>query len=115
MPTRTFDVTSYTIKLGDKMSATFGATTIKIRGLISCMGADNQRVVAYFLSDDSPIPTPTTTIGGKWGPIFLPQELLPSWVDMIRNEKPLFGYINTDHPEWTQVSTTTEPVGEEEG
>lgn len=113
MAVRNFEVTSYSISLGDKQSATF-SVTIKARGVISCMGADNQRVVAYFLSEDSPVPTPTTTIGGKWGPIFLPSHLMSTWMDMLRNEKPLYGYINTDHPEWTNVSTTTEPVGEEE-
>ena len=115
MATRTFQVTSYTIKLGDKLEATFGGTTIKARGVISCIGPDDQRVVGYFLSDDSPVPAPTTTIGGKWGPVFLPKEMMPLWVDILRNEKPLYGYINTDHPEWTNVSTSTEPVGEEEG
>jgi hypothetical protein len=114
MAIRSFSVTSYTIKLGDKLSASFGGTTIKARAVVSCIGSDNQRVVAYFLADDSPVPTPTTTIGGKWGPVFLPKELLGQWTDMLRNEKPLYGYINTDHPEWTNVSTSSEPVGEEE-
>ena len=114
MALRTFLVTSYTIKLSDKLSATFGATTLKARGIVSCIGADNQRVVAYFLSPDSPIPAPTTTIEGRWGPVFLPEESMAVWIDMLRNEKPLYGYINTEHPEWTSVSTTEEPVGEEE-
>lgn len=114
MATRKFQITSYTIKLGDRMSASFGGTTIKARGIISCIGPDNQRVVAYFLADDSPVPAPTTTIGGKWGPVFLPKELMGQWTDMLRNEKPLYGYINTGHPEWTNVSTSKEPVGEEE-
>lgn len=114
MATRKFQITSYTIKLGDRMSASFGGTTIKARGIISCIGSDNQRVVAYFLADDSPVPAPTTTIGGKWGPVFLPKELMGQWTDMLRNEKPLYGYINTNHPEWTNVSTSQEPVGEEE-
>lgn len=114
MAIRNFPVTSYSIKLGDKLTAGFGGVTIKARGIVSCMGPDNQRVVAYFLADDSPVPAPTTTIGGKWGPIFLPKELLKAWIDMLRNEKPLYGYINTDRPEWTNVSTTAEPVGEEE-
>ncbi len=110
-----FEVTSYIIYLGDKLSATFGGTTIKARGVISCIGSDNRRVVGYFLADDSPVPTPTTTIGGKWGPVFLPKELMSIWVDMLRNEKPIYGYINTDHPEWTQISTSAEPIGEQEG
>lgn len=114
MPLRTFAVTTYTIKLGDRLTATFGATTIKCRGVIACIGADNQRVVAYFLTPDSPIPAPTTTVGGKWGPVFLPADMLHLWVDMLRHEKPLYAYINTDQPSWTNVATTEEPVGEEE-
>ena len=41
-------------------------------------------------------------------------DIMPFWVDMLRNEKPVYGYINTDHPEWTSISTSSEPVGEEE-
>ena len=114
MATRNFKMTSYTIKLGDRMSASWGGTTIKYRGVISCIGLDDQRVLAYFLADDSPVPAPTTGHGGKWGPVFLPKELMGQWTDMLRNEKPLYGYINTNHPEWTNVSTSQEPVGEEE-
>ena len=114
MGIRKFQITSYKITLGDKLAATFDGTTIKIRGVISCIGPDNQRIVAYFLADDSPVPAPTTTREGKWGPVFLAKEIMDQWVDMLRNEKPIFGYINTDHPEWTHISTSQEPVGEEE-
>ena len=114
MGIRYFPITSYRIKLSDKSSAGFGGTIIKVRGLISCIGADNQRILAYFLTDDSPVPAPTTTWEGKWGPVFLPKEMMGQWVDMLRNEKPIYGYINTAHPEWTNISTSMEPVGEEE-
>ena len=114
MAVHRFPIQTYSIKLGDKLSATFSGTTIQARGIVSCMGPDNLRVVVYFLTDDSPVPKPTVTVNGKWGPIFLPKEMIGPWVDMLRNEKPLFGYINTDRPEWTSVSTTDEPVGEGE-
>ena len=114
MSKRSFEVTQYTIQLGDKLSATFEGTTIKARGIINCLGPDDQRVIGYFLSDDSPVPAATTTNGGKWGPVFLPTGMMLLWVDMLRNEKPIYAYINTDHPEWTNVSTGTEPVGEED-
>jgi hypothetical protein len=99
MSIRNFPVTSYEIILGDKLTTGYGVVTIKARGIVSCVGPDDQRVVAYFLADDSPVPAPTTTKGGKWGPIFLPKEMMGQWVDMLRNEKPIFGHINTDHPE----------------
>jgi hypothetical protein len=78
------------------------------------MGPDNQRVVAYFLNDDSLVPNPAITTEGKWGNIFLPKEMLAIWTDMLHSEKALFGYINTDIPKLTNISTSNEPVGEEE-
>lgn len=114
MAVHNFSITSYTVKLSDKLDATFGGTAIKARGIVSCQGSDNKRVIGYFLTDDSPVPSPTTTVGGNWGPVFLPMDVMPLWVDMLRNEKPVYGYINTAHPEWTSISTSNEPVGEEE-
>ena len=114
MAIRIFEITNYKIKLGYRISATFGVTTIKAAGVISCMGNDNQRVVIYFLHDESLIPNPAISAKGKWGNIFLPKEMMPVWIDILRNEKPLFGYINTDIPKLTNISTSNEPVGEEE-
>jgi hypothetical protein len=114
MPIRIFEITSYKIKLGHRQSATFGVTTLKAVGIISCMGNDNQRVVIYFLHEESLIPNPAVTNDGKWGNIFLPAEMMPVWMDLLRNEKPLYGYINTEVPKLTNVSTSHEPVGEEE-
>ena len=114
MGERIFEIKNYSVKLGDKMTATFGSQTIEARGIISCFGAEDQRVIAYFLSDDSPAPLPVISGEGKWGCIFLEKALLPVWIDLLRNEKPLFGYINTGYPGWTNISTSAEPVGEEE-
>ncbi len=108
-----FKINNYSIKLADKLGAYY-SVTIKARGVISCRGSANRSIVAYFLADDSPVPAPTTTLGGKCDVVFLPKELMEQWTDMLRNEKPLYGYINTTHPEWTNVSTSKEPVGEEE-
>lgn len=109
-----FQVKQYQIKLGARLGAIFGSTAIQIRGIVSCIGDNNKRIIGYFLLDNSPVPAPTTTINGNWGPVFLPKELMSDWVDLLRNEKPVYGYINTDHPEWTHISTSNEPVGEEE-
>lgn len=114
MSIRIFEITSYKIKLGYRQSATFGVTTLKAAGIISCMGNDNQRVVIYFLHEDSLVPNPAVTNDGKWGNIFLPAVMMQVWMDLLRNEKPLYGYINTEVPKLTNVSTSHEPVGEEE-
>ena len=114
MAIRIFEITGYKIKLGYRMSATFGVTTLKALGIISLMGTDKQRINVYFLHDDSQVPNPAITNRGKWGNIFLPKEMMPIWLDMVRNEKPLYGHINTEVPKLTNISTSEEPVGEEE-
>jgi hypothetical protein len=114
MAIRIFEISTYKIKLGYRMSATFGVTTLKALGIISCIGPDNQRINIYFLHDDSQVPNPAISNKGKWGNIYLQKEMMPVWMELVRNEKPLFGYINTEVPKLTNVSTSQEPVGEEE-
>jgi hypothetical protein len=36
------------------------------------------------------------------------------YVDLVRNEKPVYAYLNSDKPQWNSISTSNEPVGEEE-
>ena len=114
MAQNNFDVTSYFVRIGDAMSATFNGTTIQARGILVCQGADNQRIVVYFLSGSSPVPSATITQNGKWGVLFLPHDLMGVWIDLVRNEKPLVGVINTSSPQSTYVTTSVEPVGEGE-
>jgi len=114
MAIRKFKINSYKIKLGGRISATFGVTPLNAYGIISCIGSADQRVIAYFLQDDSLVPSPAVTGEGKCGNIFLPKEMMAVWIDMLRNEKPLYGYINTEIPKLTTVSSSNEPVGEEE-
>ncbi len=114
MAENTFKIESYAIKLGDRMTATFDSTTIKAKGIIACIGTEDHRIIAYFLCDDSPVPPAVITHEGKWGCLFLQKEIMPLWIDLLRNEKPLYGYINTQYPKWTNISTSNEPVGEEE-
>jgi hypothetical protein len=40
--------------------------------------------------------------------------MIPIWVDVLRNEKPLFGFIDTARPAATHITTKFEPVGQEE-
>jgi hypothetical protein len=44
----------------------------------------------------------------------VPYDLYPTYVDLLRNEKPLKIYLNSDKPEWNQLLTGDEPVGEGE-
>ena len=113
MVIKRFLVSRYQIKLGHAMSATWSGKSIKARGIAACHG-DDHRFIAYFLTDDSPVPDPVYVVKNKVGAIFLPFKEMGPFVDLLRNEKPIYAYLNSDRPEWNSISTSMEPVGEEE-
>jgi len=113
MATKSFSVTRYKMALGHAMSATWNGKKIKARGYVTCYG-DGHRFIAYFLTDDSPVPDPVYVVANKVGAIFLPFKEMASFVDLLRKEKPVYAYMNSDRPEWNNLRTSLEPVGEEE-
>ncbi len=48
------------------------------------------------------------------GAILLPFKEMAPFVDLVRNEKPVYAYMNSDRPQWNNLKTSLEPVGEEE-
>ncbi len=113
MAIKKFSIQSYSIKLGDAMSATWQGTRIKARGIVACRGGDH-RFIAYFLAEDSPVPDSVYIEANKVGAVFRPIEEMSAYVDLVRNEKPIFAYLNSSKPEWNSLSTSQEPIGEEE-
>ena len=113
MVIKKFQVSRYSVKLGHAMTATWSGKKIKARGIVACHGADH-RFIAYFLTDDSPVPGPVYVVANKVGAIFLPFREMEPFVDLVRNEKPIYAYLNSSRPEWNSISTSMEPVGEEE-
>ena len=113
MVIKKFLVSRYQLKLGHEMSATWSGKRIKARGIVACYGEEH-RFIAYFLTSDSLVPDPVYVVNNKVGAIFLPFKEMCPFVDMLRNEKPIYAYLNSDKPEWNSISTSMEPVGEEE-
>ena len=113
MVIKQFIVYAYKIKLGHALTATWSGTQIKARGIVACYGADH-RFIAYFLTDDSPVPKPVYIVKNRVGAIFLPFKEMGPFVDLVRNEKPIYAYLNSDRPDWNNLSTSKEPIGEEE-
>lgn len=113
MPVKTFIVDYYRTRMGFKQSATFSGTRADIQGHIVCHG-DHHRFIIYFVHPDSPTPQPYFHPSIKIGTIFLPFAHMTSYLDMLRNEKPIYAYLNSSKPEWNCLRTSNEPVGEEE-
>lgn len=95
------------------MTATWSGTRIKARGIVACHG-DDHRFIAYFLTEDSPVPDPVYVEKNKAGAIFRPFEEMNAYVDLVRNEKPVYAYLNSSKPHWNCLSTSKDPIGEEE-
>lgn len=114
MATKNFNVNYYRTSVGFKKSATWGGVQIKAQGYISCYGNGGYRFIMYFLHKDSQVPSPVFHPNTKVGAIFLPFEDMPIYLDIVRNEKPIYAYLNSSKPEWNGISTSNEPVGEEE-
>lgn len=97
----------------------FNGVQIAIRAIVRLTGAEAKSGESYvmdvmFLSPDSPFPMPTFEIEQKKGYMFMPISDLAAFVDILRNEKPIFGHLRADKPEWTSVTTAQEDIGEGE-
>ncbi|TNE57275.1 MAG: hypothetical protein EP344_11420 [Bacteroidetes bacterium] len=114
MASRTFEIHNYRIALGDRMSGSAGGINVNFRGYIACYGDDGYHLVIYFLNETSPVPAPTYFEKYKRGVIYIPFSQMAVYTDLIRNEKPVYAYVNPNHPEWNQLKTSQEPVGEGE-
>lgn len=113
MATKTFVVHNYKVAAGVAMTATWGGTSIKAQGYLACRGSDH-RLIVYGLTEQSQVPPPMYVVGNKVGAIFVPFHELAAYIDLVRNEKPVYAYLNSDKPEWINLRTAAEPVGEEE-
>jgi hypothetical protein len=109
-----FEIGGYTIKLGRRLTTTVAGQTVTAIGFISCVGEDFLNVNAYFVDDDSPMPEPVLSRDGNTGTLFLRRQLMPLWTDVLRNERPIFGFIDTAQPGATYITTKVEPVGVQE-
>jgi len=113
MAIKRFNVDYYITNVGYKSSASWGGTKIQIQGYITCYG-DKHRFIMYFLHPDSPVPSPAFHENTRVGAVFLPFKDMQTYLDVIRNEKPIYAYLNSKNPEWNSIRTSREPVGEEE-
>jgi len=115
MASKTFEVKNYVLNMGYKNTATWGGVGILIQGYIACYGAAKERFIVYGLHPSSPVPAaPVYNVAGNVGAIFVPFTELHQYVDLVRNEKPVYASLNSDNPNWMSLSTSSEPIGEGE-
>ena len=111
-----FEIKNYMVIWRQLEERDFAGVTARIRGLVRCNGVgtddqENYRLDVYFLAQDSDTPEPQVDISNRRGAIFMSISDLHAFVDILRNESPIFGHLRGDFPQWTSVTTTNEPVG----
>jgi hypothetical protein len=114
MEAKVFEIKEYMTVWRQLELQNFGGATIRVRALVRCTGGEYTLDI-NFLAPDSPFPDPVYDSANKKGYMFLNISDIGPFVDMLRNEKPVYGHLRGDRPEWTSVTTGKEPVGEGEG
>ena len=108
-----FEVKEYMVILRQVETMDFNGAKLKLRAIVRCHG-DEYTLDVNFLDSESPFPQPAFNQEEKKGHMVIPYQHLPIFVDLLRNEKPIFAHLRGDRPEWTSITTTKEPVGEGE-
>jgi hypothetical protein len=109
-----FEIGGYTIKLGRRLATRVADQTVTATGWISFLGEDFMSMNVYFVDDGSPVPDPVVSRDGNVATLFLRNQFMPLWIDVLRNEKPIFGVIDTAQPSAPHITTKVEQIGEEE-
>jgi hypothetical protein len=114
-----FEIKQYMVIWRQLEVRDFGGTSVNIRGIVRCSGSeaqsgDNYTMDVVFFAPDSAYPAPIFDADSKKGYLFMPISDIAAFVDILRNEAPIFGHLRTDKPEWMSITTSQEPVGEGE-
>jgi hypothetical protein len=108
-----FQVKEYMVVLRQLEEMDMDGHRILLKGIVRCIG-DEYTMDVYGCHADSDFPGPIYKQDENKGYMFVPYEDLPMFIDILRNEKPIYAHLRGDKPEWTSVTTTKEPVGEGE-
>ena len=111
MATKTFEISTYEITLARQM--TIGGGAIEFYSYIKCQGGGHTLLI-YFLKPDSDDMDNIFLVDRKLGRIVVPWDQYPVYVDLLRNEKPVYAFMDSDRPISNRIYTGKEPIGEEE-
>ena len=83
--------------------------------IIICEGVSPaRRLLVYFYHSGEPTPDNHCNSKRTFGEIYARAEEYSWYIDILRNEKPVYAYIDNVKPSLNQITTGPEPVGEEE-
>ena len=112
MASKSFEVKDYRVYLG---SGSIGS--VHIAGYVNCLDAASNwsyQQNIYFVTDGSYLLPPSYNPAAKSGAIFRPISEMGLYIDLLRNEKPVFSTMDDQDPDNNALRTYPEPVGEGE-
>jgi hypothetical protein len=71
-------------------------------------------LLIYFYPPGRTAGSPGYDPHNKRGWMSVPIDEMPTFIDVLRNEKPIWAYVNSEKPNGNGFRTGVEPVGEEE-
>ena len=107
-----FEVKEYQITMGVDLPSIVSGKDVKVCAIIGCYG-DEYKLMINFVAENEGQPATAYDTDKKTAAIFLPISRLAGYVDILRNEKPLFIHLS-DKLEWITIGTGHEPIGEGE-
>lgn len=107
-----FEVKEYQITMGVDLPSIVSGKDVKVCAIIGCYG-DEYKLMINFVAENEGQPATIYDPDKKTAAIFMPVTRLLGYVDMLRNEKPLFVHLH-DRVEWITIGTGHEPIGEGE-
>ena len=82
-------------------------------GMVHVFGAHyNEQLKVYFVNPGTP--TPQASVSNNIGIIYRPFDQMSAWLDVLRNEQPLYVYAHASAPDLSGVHSAQEDVGEED-
>lgn len=107
-----FQIDNYQVTVGADLPSIQTDIDAKIIGIIGCYGKDQQLMINFV--EGAEFPVAKYDAAKKTGVIYVAAVLMGTYIDILRNEKPLFACCNIERPEWSSISTEHEVVGEAE-
>ena len=109
-----FEVTNYACELYNEVPRTVQNLNIFYNSIIKVFGS-RKRIYIYFVTEASPLPKPSISSSGFAGEFFVRASRQAEFIDLLRNEKPIFADLHTGEREvYCNIRTAYEPTGEEE-
>ncbi|MEP7272791.1 MAG: hypothetical protein ABI882_14915 [Acidobacteriota bacterium] len=112
MAEHSFEVKFYRVKLSN---GTIGATAFV--GYLNCLDASanwTSQFTVYFLTEGTSLPPSSYNASNKMGASYRPISQMALYLDLLRNEKPVFAEMSDANPNLNALRTWPEPVGEGE-